>query len=302
MGNNLTQLEKNHSHQLLLHAVFAKRTVPKSEFDQEHIEALLKDAFKNGSIQEPVYGQDQYVAHESLARPIDNDGKRYSISNISNLFYEKGLGVQFDTVTSSMGMKCAENKPITLNISVQSALNPEFFDGIKTRMEKNGLNPEDIIFEILEHDVDPKANVEHLQALKNEGFRFALDDFSISLKDKTVSKENMNRVAAFGHIADFAKIDGPIVRALFEETYATQNRHGKNKTYTNLDFEITLHMIEASLPNAQIIAERVYNTKEANILFEKGITGVQGWDLKPEDFYYTPEAQSKIEPPAPEVL
>jgi EAL domain-containing protein (putative c-di-GMP-specific phosphodiesterase class I) len=270
-----------------------KRGVPKTTFDMEHTEAIIKDAFKNGSIQEPIYGKYGFLAHESLARPVDANGKKYSISNISNLFYEEGLAVQFDTLTSSLGMKNSENRPITLNISIESALSPEFFDGIKSRMERHNLENEDIIFEILEHDVKPNVDISHLESLKEEGFRFALDDFSIAEKDKTVSKENVNRIAVFGNLVDFVKIDGPLVRAKFEEEFKSKNRHGKDKKYFADDFKTSLSLVQTTMPQADIICERVYNKQEADILFDLGVKGVQGWDLKDEDFNYTPDAQKQ---------
>ncbi len=302
MRTDYSKATQNHSRQRLVDALVPTYGISKEKFNKEHVEAALKDAFKNGSIQEPVYGQNNFIAHESLLRPKDKDGKEYSIGKISTLFYEEGLSVEFDVLACSLGMKASKNRPITLNISVQSALTPEFFDEIKKRMDQHKLKNKDIIFEILEHDVDPNADISHLKTLKGERFHFALDDFSIAEKDKTVSKENANRIAALGEIVDFVKIDGPIIRAFFEKEYKGKNRHGKPKSYSKTDFHNTLQIIHETMPHTKIIAERVYNKTEADQLFNMGIEGVQGWDLKDEDFHYTPEAKNESVKSQPEVL
>lgn len=277
----------------LLNALIPKSGAPLHKWKEEHFQATLKNALKNGSELEPIYGVNHFLAHEALLRPEDKDGKKYSIARISQLFYDEGLAIEFDTVSSSLGLKAAKNKPVTLNVSVDTVLTPSFFDAIQTRMQRLGLNPQDVIFEILEHDVNPDANIKHLERLQYQGFRFALDDFLLSKNDKTISKESRNRIAAFGEIASYVKIDGPLVRAYFEQQFTTENRYGKEKTYSEEDFEDTLHYIQDQLPHTEVIAERVYNINEANILFTMGISGVQGWDLKARDFHYTPQAQNQ---------
>lgn len=268
--------------------VFPKHGISHEDFKLEHVQAILHDAFKNGSIQESIFSEDDYIAHESLARPKDENGRIYSIGNIAKAFYKAGLHVEFDTLTSSIGLKHAKKFPVTLNISVESALSPKFWDEIKKRTQH--INPEDIIFEILEHDIAPRTDISVLEARKAEGFRFALDDFSIG-------KDHDHRLQVLGGLVDYIKIDGPLVRAYLEGTYTENHDDGTVTNYTKADFEDTVAKIQnyyeaQGLPMPLLIAERVRTREEAQDLFDIGFSGVQGWKLQPEDFHYTPEAQA----------
>ena len=251
----------------------------------EHLQAVLNDAFKKSAVQETIYYKDGSVlAHESLCHPTDANGKRYSIANISKLAYECGLGKKFDIMTSSLGIKeAAKTKkiPITINISVESALDPEIFDEIYKRVLKHGLNTKDIIFEILEHDVELDADISHLHALKKQGYRFALDDFG---KGQSHDK----RLEVFGDIIDFIKIDGPYVRAYLEETCQYKSAPNKNLLYYPNDFTDILEKIEKKgLEHIPVIAEFVQNMKEIEKLVPLGITAYQSRHLKPEAFSYS---------------
>lgn len=251
----------------------------------EHLQAVLNNAFKNSAVQETIYYKDGSVlAHESLCHPTDASGKRYSIANISKLAYECGLSKTFDIMTSSLGIKKAVKTgkiPITINISVESALDPEFFDEIYKRVLKRGLNPKDIIFEILEHDVELDADISHLHALKRQGYRFALDDFG-------KGQSHDNRLEVFGDIIDFIKIDGPYVRAYLEETYHYKSAPNKNLLYYPNDLADILEKIEKKgLGHIPIIAEFVQNMKEIEKLVPLGVTGYQSRDLKPKAFSYS---------------
>ncbi len=264
------------------------------DLNRDHIRALRTNAFKNGALQEPIYGQNQFIGHESLSRPVGENGEEFSIANISKEFYEKGMAIPFDVLTSSAGIKHAKQLPITLNIAVETAMSPDFFNFVKSRMEKHEVKPNDVIFEILEHDIKQNAQISHLQNLKNEGFRFALDDISISKGDKQTSRENKNRLAVFGSVVDFVKIDGPLVRAYFEGEVTEQHDADSQKTYTKQDFLDILDTIKTKAPQAQLIAERVYTTSEAKELFDMGISGVQGRELKNTDFCYTNETYMNV--------
>ncbi len=245
----------------------------------DHLRALITDAFKNGAIQEPIYGQDRIIAYESLARPKDKT-RSYSIGKLSEEYYEIGRAVEFDVLTCSIGLDYAraEHKlPITLNVSVESVLSPFFWEKMEKHLKDNMMSPKQVIFEILEHDVDINTDISHLTELKEQGFRFALDDFS-------VGQDHENRLTVFGGLVDFVKIDGPLVRAGLGDT------EEECKGHTEEQFINTVDALHEQAPHAKLIAERTRSPYEAISLFETGIDGVQGLKLEAEDFYYTPEA------------
>lgn len=261
--------------------------------DLEHLQAILHDAFKNGAIQESIYAEHDFVAHESLARPKDKYGRVYSIGRIARAFYERGMAVEFDTLTTKIGFEYAKDFPATFNISIESALSPKFWENIQEEAEEIG--QENLIFEILEHDISPDTDISVFLERKSRGYRFALDDFSLG-------KPHENRLAVFGEHVDYIKIDGPLVRAFLEGEFHEEHDDGTSIHYTKEDFESAISTIEKfyqdkGLPVPQLIAERVYNAEEARILFGMGFTGVQGRELKPEYFYYTPEMQQPLVTP-----
>ncbi len=278
----------------LLHAVIPHHGISKEKFDLDHVQATLRNAFTHGtSVQEPIYGKDTTIAYEALARPKDETGYNFPIHTIANQFYDENLSEEFDLLTCSMGMEFATKRPLSLNVAVKSILNPSFCNQLEEMTKNYGLNNDDIIIEILEHDVALNADISHLHEMKKRGFRFALDDISYSPKDKATSKENRNRITIFSSICEFAKIDGPLIRAYLENGYDSKNKNGKPIRYTPTDFETLLDTIQRRIPNAQIIAEHIKNKEEADIMFNLGIHGVQGWDLKNENFSYARDAQNK---------
>ncbi len=245
-------------------------------------DALTRDMFKTRHIKpEPIYTKDGVLAYEALSRPEDNEGKTYSIGPVTEMAYGLGLAEEVDGVLCSnaltVALKNPDKTPVTLNMSVKSVLSLDFWNRIEPKMDKLGMN--NIISEILEHDVALDADITYLEELKEQGVRFALDDLS-------VGEDHDHRLEVFGALVDFIKIDGPLVRAYFEGEFSE-----KDQTYTHADFEALLEKVSERVPHAQIIAERVYNKEEAQQLFDLGITGVQGWNLKAQDFGITPHEQ-----------
>lgn len=269
----------------LFEAVFKQRGIKSFEQTQDDLFSLfVLDAFKNGSILEPIYGQNQIIGYESLCRPDYKEGKEISMDKVATGFYERGAAIEFDILTCEIGLETTQYKlkktfeaygldyaakkiphqkhkklPVTLNISVESALSPTFWKKLEPYLEN--FNAQDVIFEILEHDVDPTADISHLNTLKRRGYRFALDDFA-------AGPEHQNRLKIFADIIDFIKIDGPLIRNAIEE----QDR--------------SLNDITKSLKDHKLVAERVHSKTEANQLFDMGFYGVQGRELKHEDFTY----------------
>ena len=264
-----------HSFDAVRQAILAGEGFDGDDLRDDIERSVMSDAYKNGAVQEPIYGRNRVIAAESLARPSDDTFGDYSIGELSQEFYARGLAEKFDTLTSSIGIKYARQFPATLNISVESALSPKFWDGIQKRAEN--FEPEHFIFEILEHDVDVNADISHLRALKERGYRFALDDYAGTPEDK-------HRLAVFGDLVDYIKVDGPLVRAGLGDTEMAD--HSVD------EFVQVLARLQTDYPDIELIAERVRTAEEAQTLFDMGFTGVQGRQLKPQFFEYTPEAKA----------
>jgi len=266
--------EPKHSFDAVRKEIVPDRGIALHEFGLDITQSVINDAYKNGAIQEPIYGVNEIIASESLARPKDKINGSYSIGLLSEEFYKRGLAEKFDALTCSVGIDHARHFPATLNIAVESVLSVSFWEKIDDHVK--GVDPKNFIFEILEHDVDPNADISHLHELKDMGYRFALDDYY-------GNKIDSRRLAVFGELVDYIKIDGPLVRAgLGDEV----------KGHSAEKFREVFDDIKARFPDVMLIAERVRSAEEAQKLFDMGFDGVQGRDLKPEFFHYTTEAMA----------
>ena len=228
----------------------------------------------------PVKDEDNNILfYESLSRPIDNNGVSQAIYPLVNEYYDHHQHYDLDLCTCFTAMEVAEInnlKPISLNISVASALNPHFFDFIETDLKTFGFKPEDIIFEILEHPVDRDANIEHLEKLKAKGCRFALDDFGIE-------KKFQDHLHVFGDLVDFIKVDGqPYVRDYLDKVNCDETAPSSDKCdLIKILIDINRHYGTNKIPS--LIAEHVHNRQEIPILKKLGFVGFQGeytkkWD------------------------
>lgn len=274
--------------QSLKERLFPRSGISSNELSLDHVQAVLHNAFKGGAIQESIYGENGYIAHESLARPRDNTGREYSIGKLASAFYRRGHAIPFDNLTHSVGLKHAKKFPATINVSIEAVLSPEFWERREQKIHL--VKPDDTIYEILEHDIEIGTDISLLQGKKEEGYRFALDDFSSGIS-------HSNRLHVFGELVDYIKIDGPLVRAFLDGESEEAIDNSIVKFYDRRDFETVLTKLNSfysqkGFPMPLLIAERVRTAEEAKRMFEIGFGGVQGRDLKPEFFHYTPEAQS----------
>lgn len=229
--------------------------------------ALLANPFEDSVILEPVYAKDGPIGHEALSRPRNVAGV-FSIAAFSETAYKSGAFVEFDLLTTAAALQQADEWPISINISVISALSPEFWYQAK-QMTRN-VDFEGCMFEILEHDVDPDTDISLVRDLKDQGYIFALDDFS-------GGQSHDNRLAAFGDIVEYIKLDGKLVRGKIDGTPDEVDA-----------FDRVIAKITDAAPHAKLIAEHVHDRTEADLLFRMGVHAVQGRDLNPKDFSTTP--------------
>ncbi len=228
----------------------------------------------------PVKDEDNNILfYESLSRPIDDDGVSQAIYPLVNEYYDHHQHFDLDLCTCITAMEIAEIngfKPISLNVSVASALNPRFFDFIEENTEKYGFQPKDIIFEILEHSVNQDANIDHLYKLKDKGYRFALDDFGIE-------KKFQDLLHVFGGLVEIIKVDGqPYVRDYLNKVNCDETAPSSHKCdLIRILIDIDQYYGAKEMPT--LVAEHVHDRQEIPTLKKLGFTGFQGeytkkWD------------------------
>lgn len=262
-------------------------------------EAAEDNAFKRSATLEAILNTiGKVIAYEVLCHPVgETTGKIYSISEASKKAYKAGDHYKFDLMTCSLGIKKAKETgmvPITLNISPTSALNPKFIGEVIKRINREGLCSEDIIFELLEHVVDPKADIEHLNKFKKRGYRFALDDFGLS-------KDHDNRLSLFGELVDFIKIDGPVLRGylcteldVFNNEEPMNGHEYKSGDLNKILEKIKVYFEERSLEPPMLIAERVHKENEIKLLAKLGIENFQSRNSPINKAIQAPERQQAL--------
>jgi diguanylate cyclase (GGDEF)-like protein/PAS domain S-box-containing protein len=162
------------------------------------------------------------------------------------------------TAMSMMREHFAKFSFITINISGQSLNDREFLDFAIDCLHDNGINPEQICFEITETAAIANFSnaIRFIHTLKGLGCRFALDDFGSGLSSFAYLKSLP---------VDFLKIDGSIVRGIADD--ATQRV-----------------MVEAiarigHVMGIKIIAEFVENESVLNELRQIGVDYAQGFGI-----------------------
>lgn len=155
--------------------------------------------------------------YEALARLTARDGsilppssfiftaERYGlISGIDRVITEKTMNIQAQL--SRIGKKVS----FSMNLSGRHLGDEEMLNHLKTSIKESGADPDCIVFEITETAAvgDFKRAVEFVNALKDMGCKFSLDDFGVGF-------------TSFVHLiemeVDYIKIDGSFVRHLPEK-------------------------------------------------------------------------------------
>lgn len=151
---------------------------------------------------------------------------------------------------------------VTINLSGASLTHEGFLDFILAQVRKGVLRPEKICFEITETVAVSNLNsaTEFIVRLKEEGFRFALDDFG-------------SGISSFGYLktlpVDYLKIDGIFIKDIVDDP---------------IDFAMVKAINEIGhLMGIETIAEFVENDEIASKLATIDVDYGQGYGLgKPE--------------------
>jgi diguanylate cyclase (GGDEF)-like protein/PAS domain S-box-containing protein len=111
---------------------------------------------------------------------------------------------------SSGSLKLPDSRSCTINLSGQTLGDPQFLDFVVDCLDRSGIAPGQICFEVRESSVI--ANLSHaarfIAVLHGMGCQFALDDFGSGLGAFT----NLKSLAM-----DYLKIDGNIIRGLADD-------------------------------------------------------------------------------------
>ena len=158
-------------------------------------------------------------------------------------------------------MKVASKYPqisFNINITFKDFDDKEFLDYILGECQFNGVNPENITFELLETDAleNPDVAISCINQLKSKGFKIAIDDFGSG---------NSN----FAHLmmmrVDYIKIDGQFIKDI------TRNPHSASIAQTITKF--------SALVGAQCIAEYVCDKNVLKRVTQLGIDYAQGYEI-----------------------
>lgn len=222
--------------------------------------SLLNERFN--FVKEPWHSQNGKIAEEILLRAWDGTGTPVNHGGaLSDLAEEKGFKElnSFLVYEALHKIDPQPHTPLSINVLPSSLESPEFWTGLDDAMRAH--RPENIIFEILEHETDYSVDHGLMTAAMDKGYRFALDDFS-------ATPEDCKRLHDFSPYLSFIKLDGPLVRRGLEDSKL---------------LEKTVSMLKHTYDDVKIIAEYVSSGAEACVLYDMGVSAVQGMSL-PRNF------------------
>jgi EAL domain-containing protein (putative c-di-GMP-specific phosphodiesterase class I) len=241
----------------------------RSTLTSDMSKAFETDAFHNGFSFEPIYGKTGVLFVEALARP-HSEGRSYPIQEFANQIYALEHHKDFDLFTLSNVLKHGKDYPaISVNIAPESLLDPLFCEAAIAIMDRYKRHPSGLVFEILEHDVDPARNTDHLRALRDSGLQFALDDFGARHEQDIELRSHFRRLQLFRPYVTNVKLDGGFI--------------GGN---SDSDLKDLIIVLKQAGPGTAIIAEHVSDFNHAQKLFDLGFDAVQGQRLKEQELDY----------------
>jgi len=156
------------------------------------------------------------------------------------------------------GLRLPEGRSLAVNLSGQTLGDPQFLEFVVDCLDRTGVAPEQICFEVTENSVI--TNIDHARrfigVLHGMGCRFALDDFGRGLS----SFGNLKNLAL-----DYLKIDGSFIRNLAADTVNQAMVAAMIKLARTLNFAV--------------IAEQVEDTSALEAAKRMGVDFVQGFQL-----------------------
>jgi diguanylate cyclase (GGDEF)-like protein/PAS domain S-box-containing protein len=173
------------------------------------------------------------------------------------------LQATFSAIGSG-SLKLPDRRSCTINLSGQTLGDPQFLDYVVDCLDRSGVTPDQICFEVRESSVID--NLSHaarfIAVLHGMGCQFALDDFGSGLG----AFSNLRSLAM-----DYLKIDGSIIRGLGED-------------HMN-EAMVTAMISLARTMDIRVIAEHVENESVFEVVRQMGVDFAQGFAVgRPEPF------------------
>lgn len=233
-----------------------------------HWVPLIRDALANNKFKlvfQPVLSlKDKSVPHyETLIRMVGDDGNLIAPNNFIPVAEKMGLIHDIDLWVVNHAIDILRDLPekfgnasLGINLSSYAFQDTTLLPMLKEKLEKTGVRPEKIVFEITETAAiaNYSQTREMIMNIRQLGCRFALDDFGSGFSSFNYIKE---------FPVDFLKIDGAFIT---------------NLTSDPVDQTLVKSMIEiAKTLNKEIIAEFVENKDILDLLIQYGADFAQGY-------------------------
>lgn len=233
-----------------------------------HWVPLIRDALANNKFKlvfQPVMDlKDKcFTHHEALIRMVGGDGTLILPTNFIPVAEKMGLIHDIDLWVVSRAIDILNELPqkykstsFSINLSSHAFQDTSLLPLLKEKLEKTGVNPGKIVFEITETAAiaNYSQTREMIMNIRQLGCQFALDDFGSGFSSFNYIKE---------FPVDYLKIDGAFITNLINDP---------------VDQTLVKSMIEiAKTLNKKIIAEFVENKTVLDLLVEYGADYAQGY-------------------------
>ncbi len=214
------------------------------------------------TVYQPIVKLDQgdIIGYEALSRgPSDtlfqNPEKLLAAAEIHDMLWDLEILLRSLAIERSHGL--SDNQFLFLNVDPNVIKDPKFEKGLtKEYLEKFGISPDNIIFEITERTAieDYEAFTEILKYYTNQGYKIAIDDAGAGYSGMTTIVETKPH---------FIKIDMKIVRDIHKDSF----KQAIVKSFVQL----------GNNTNIRIIAEGIEKKEELKTLIRLGVYAGQGY-------------------------
>lgn len=244
------------------------------------IDSIVKRALDDGLLEvyyQPIYNPEKgkFVSCEALLRLLDPHLGFISPAVFMPVAERNGKVIEIDAfVLDSVCKMLSESDAmahgleyVEVNLSVVDCIQANLADNILKTMNKYGIDPDQVNFEITEtysEDISSAMNA-NIEKLSAQGINFSMDDFGTGYS-------NMARVASLP--VKLFKLDKSIVQSAFESE-------------TSYMVMINIVKIIKSL-GKEIVAEGVETEEQAKQIIRVGCDNIQGF------FYARPMPKSQF--------